>query len=62
MTEQLTRVQWRGTGYNVLIRGRVPRHPRESDPPGVTLAGAVNHMTHELFFAAILYHSFSFTF
>ena len=34
----------------MLIRGRVPRPPPESDPPGVTPAGAVNHMTHELFF------------
>ena len=44
--------EWRGTRYNVLIRGRVSRPPRESDPPGVTPAGAVNHMTHELFFPA----------
>ena len=50
MTEQLTRVQWRGTGYNVLIRGRVPRPPPERDPPGVTPTGAVDHMTHELFY------------
>ena len=34
---------------NALIRGHVPRPPRESDPPGVTPAGADDHMVTRFF-------------
>ena len=34
----------------MLIRGRVPRPPPESDPPGVAPAGADDHMITRFFF------------
>ena len=37
---------------NALIRVHVPRPPRESDPPGVTPAGADDHMVTRFFFEA----------